>query len=240
VLAISGNYANHRVNIAYPRAWHARTLDIVEAREYSDSYELLRVRGTRQGLASDALISPFRWSSTYQLLWRLRSRAFDAERDRLSMRLLENRAEEAGRGFVCSGPVENFRNEAEAHDAAIDLWVRCSVQMHHLVTGRGGVYVHAIQPNQYLPGSKSLSDIEASHYYAESSAEGRTVQQVYPGMIAAGDRLRDAGGRFYDLTSVFSDVQETLYADWCCHYNARGNEILAEHVAASILDSMAD
>jgi hypothetical protein len=172
VLAIRGNYASHYVNIAYPRAWHARTLDIVEAREYSDSYQLLRVRGTRQMLARNPLISPFRWSSTYQLVWRLRMRALAVERDRLSV--------------------------------------------------------------------KPLSDIEASQYRYESSAEGRTVQQIYPGMIAAGDRLRDAGVRFYDLTSVFSDVPETVYADWCCHYNLRGNEILAEHVAAAILDSMAD
>lgn len=156
------------------------------------------------------------------------------------MKLLENNYEDGGRGFVAAGPIKNFKNEAEAHEAAVDLWVRCSVQMHHLVTGRGAVYVHAMQPNQYLPGSKPLSDIEASQYRYESSAEGRTVQQIYPGMIAAGDRLRDAGVRFYDLTSVFSDVPETLYADWCCHYNLRGNEILAEHVAAAILDSMAD
>lgn len=240
VLAISGNYANHHVNIAYPRAWHARTLDIVEAREYADSYQLLRVRGTRQGLARNALRSPFRRSSTYQLLWRLRSRALAVERDRLSMKLLENNQEVGGRGFVASGPIENFKNEDEAHDAAIDLWVRCSVQMHHLVTGCGAVYVHAMQPNQYLPGSKPLSEMEASQYCVEWSVEGRIVKQIYPGMIAAGDRLRNEGVRFYDLTSVFSDMQETLYADVCCHYNIRGNEILAEHVAAAILDSMAD
>lgn len=145
-----------------------------------------------------------------------------------------------GRGYVATGPVQTFANDTEADVAAVDLWLRCSVQLHRLVTGDGAVYVHTLQPNQYLPGSKPLSELEAKDFHSETVSEGKTISRLYPRMIAAGERLRETGVRFYDLTSIFEDVPETLYVDWCCHYNAVGNEMLAEHVAASILDAMSD
>lgn len=239
VLAIHDNY-DAGVNIAYPKAWHARTLDIVEAREFSDSYELLRIRATRQRLAREAFESSVSWSPTFQLVWRLRNKSLEADRDRLSMKLLSNHSEADGRGYVAAGPVQNFRDDTEADEAATELWFRSSVQLHRLVTGGRAVYVHALQPNQYLPGSKRLSKVEARDFHSERLLEGKTIQRIYPRMIAAGKRLRDEGVHFYDLTAIFKDVPETLYVDWCCHYNSIGNELLAEHVAASILDAMAD
>lgn len=239
VLAIHDNHKNG-VNMAYPRAWHARTLDIVEAREFSDSYELLRIRGTRQRLAREALGSSIWWSPTYQLVWRLRHNSLEADRARLRVKLMHGHYEVNGRGYVAAGPIEKFANDTEADAAAVELWLRCSVQLHRLVTGDGAVYVHALQPNQYLPGSKPLSKLEAKNFHSTTAPEGKTISRLYPRMIATGARLREKGVCFYDLTSIFEDVPETLYVDWCCHYNAVGNEMLAEHVAASILDAMAD
>ena len=237
VLTVHDNY-DAQVNLAYPRAWHARTLDIVEAREFSDAYDLLRIRGTRQKLARSALESPLRWSAIYQLVWRLRNQALETEREQLRARLMSDHLIEGGRGFVAAGPEENFEDMDAAAKAAVELWRRSSLQMHRLVTGSNAVYVHALQPNQYLPGSKPLTEAETQQFYDQGMPEGQTIVKLYPEMIAAGGRLREEGVNFYDLTSVFSDITETLYSDWCCHYNTHGNEILAEHLAAAILDSM--
>ena len=237
VLAIHDNY-DAGVNIAYPKAWHARTLDIVEAREFSDSYELLRIRGTRQKLARNAVDSAIWWSPTYQLVWKLRDESLDADRVRLSLKLVEDHDEENGRSYVSAGPSELFASDADADKAATALWLRSSVQLHRLVTAGGGIYIHALQPNQYLPGSKPLSEVEEESFYSEDLLEGKTVGRIYPLMIEAGSRLRAEGVDFYDLTDIFQEIPETLYVDWCCHFNARGNEILAQHVAAAILDAL--
>ena len=44
----------------------------------------------------------------------------------------------------------------------------------------------------------------------------------------------ESGVRFADLTLVFADVQETVYADDCCHFNERGCELIARALARAL------
>ena len=47
-------------------------------------------------------------------------------------------------------------------------------------------------------------------------------------MLRALERdLRGPGGNYFDLTGLFACQGETLYIAPCCHFNARGNELLA-------------
>jgi hypothetical protein len=48
-----------------------------------------------------------------------------------------------------------------------------------------------------------------------------------------------AGVRFHDLRMVFAEVTEPLYIDNGCHFNKRGNEIMAPKIAAAILQDVA-
>ena len=39
----------------------------------------------------------------------------------------------------------------------------------------------------------------------------------------------------FDATRLFDDERALVYADDCCHYTLRGNELLADFVVRSVL-----
>jgi lysophospholipase L1-like esterase len=47
--------------------------------------------------------------------------------------------------------------------------------------------------------------------------------------------MKQAGLPFFDMTMVFAQVEEDLYTDDCCHFNARGNHIIAQALAMILL-----
>jgi hypothetical protein len=97
-------------------------------------------------------------------------------------------------------------------------------------------YLHVLQPTLYDEGSKVLTRDEiAKSKTVREWSEGARIG--YPRLRAAGPELTARGIDFYDASLVFADVGETLYYD-ACHFNARGNEILAEAVAARMLDAI--
>jgi hypothetical protein len=60
------------------------------------------------------------------------------------------------------------------------------------------------------------------------------VQIGYPLLIAKGRELVGSGVNFFDATMVFSQVEETVYCDDCCHFNPRGNQIVADYIMQAI------
>lgn len=60
---------------------------------------------------------------------------------------------------------------------------------------------------------------------------GRHARVGYRFLRAEGRALRESGVAFYDLTGIFRDRHETVYADDCCHLNGLGNRILSAHLA---------
>ena len=100
---------------------------------------------------------------------------------------------------------------------------------------RGLPYLHLLQPNQYVTGSKPFGDaeravaIDPAHPWAGFAREG------YPLLRARGAALAEEGIAFYDLTQIYRDVADPIYRDTCCHVNGRGNRVLARRLA-EILD----
>jgi hypothetical protein len=91
-----------------------------------------------------------------------------------------------------------------------------------------------LQPTLADPGSKPLTEAEvASGTCLPSWLEG--VHYGYPRMRELGQRLRELGLDFVDGSYVFRDVTEKLYHD-VCHFDLRGNELLAALIAESILE----
>src|SRR5262249_4909407 len=125
----------------------------------------------------------------------------------------------------------------EMFDHLRDVWKNSSLQIHYLCLGNRTKYVHVLQPNQYLAGSKLMTDFEREKMLDKTSSYGKFVAKAYPMLIEEGKRLREQGVDFLDLTMIFAAVQEQIYSDPFCHYNAHGNEILARAVAAAIVDA---
>jgi hypothetical protein len=110
--------------------------------------------------------------------------------------------------------------------------------MHHLATAYGITYLHFLQPNQYVPGSKPMGSQEMRMAFNENHRCRQHVLAGYPLLIEEGQQLASAGVSFHDLTRLFAQAETPIYIDTCCHYNETGQKLLAAAAAESILDEL--
>ncbi|MBI2189518.1 MAG: hypothetical protein HYU37_20675 [Acidobacteria bacterium] len=117
------------------------------------------------------------------------------------------------------------------------VWSRSSLLMHEMLEARGSVYVHVLQPNQYF-STRRFPAGEAATALSDASPYKRSVEEGYPLLVATGEsELRPTHVRFFDATRVLDTPAEPVYMDNCCHYTRAGNHVLADFIAASILNS---
>jgi hypothetical protein len=115
-----------------------------------------------------------------------------------------------------------------------EIWARSSLEMELLCAGYGIRYLHFLQPNQYLPGSKTLTAEERAVAYDQAVGDTQRVATAFPIFAARGRDLRIQGVDFIDLTMLFKDEPRSVYLDTCCHLNQLGNQQLAEAIARAI------
>jgi hypothetical protein len=236
-LPVAENFVSN-VALDYPQGWHARTLDIVDARDADFSLRVFEIRGSRQRRAMAAASSPLRCLPSHQLLWfvreeRLRNELVEIETD------LMGRAYARGKAFINSGPHPIVRDQDAALRESVRLWKQATLQMHQLCEANHIQFIHAIQPNQYDPGSKPLSEYEKANCYSDEVEYGKIVAPGYPQLRKAGAELRTRGVRHFDLTHLFAQTTDTLYVDPFCHVNAQGSELLAAALGDRVIQCYA-
>ncbi|MBU1692858.1 MAG: hypothetical protein KKC51_02730, partial [Verrucomicrobia bacterium] len=118
-----------------------------------------------------------------------------------------------------------------------DLWARSSELMAQLAKSAGAVYVHILQPNQYVENSKPISEDERRYAFKPGNEWSRHAREGHPYLQRAGAELARKGIHFHDLTGIFSTHTESLYTDDMCHFNYEGNRIVARAAAAAIADA---
>ena len=216
----------------FPQSWYFLVQDLdADQRRAIGELTYLRTRTRERAAAFSA--SPLRFSPTATLLWRIADR-------RLARTLVaaERALDEAEGGSTTSyqtrGPDREYSSPEELATELAGVWQRSSLQMHALCTTLGIEYHHFLQPNQYVPSSKPLSDEERRDAYDENHRYAAGAMAGYPLLSARGAELRERGIHFHDLTRVFADVSETIYVDTCCHINWLGNRILASRIARAI------
>jgi hypothetical protein len=133
-----------------------------------------------------------------------------------------------------SGPRVGFADDESMYVEYAEVWARSSIEMSLLCGGFGIRYFHFLQPNQYLPGSKTLTDEERAAAYDPDVADTRRVETAYPLLSARGRELRAQGVAFTDLTMLFRDESRSVYSDTCCHLNRLGNELMATEIARTV------
>lgn len=122
-------------------------------------------------------------------------------------------------------------------DRIAEQWANCSVLMSQLLRSRGIPYFHFLQPNQYY-SEKVFSDEEVEIALNENPHVYTTgVRKGYPALIGKSEFLEQNGVNFFSAVPIFDTELRTLYIDDCCHFNQLGNEILADFIASSILES---
>ncbi|MCA9055480.1 MAG: hypothetical protein KDA75_16680, partial [Planctomycetaceae bacterium] len=223
-----------KVSPAFPRNWPAVLPHGFSQKYLADHTRMWEVRAERQRNARGIRQSWLRGSALRQLWWKAHDEVLRSEEVVLNETASQSNQEESY-SYRRSGPLEDYPNDEVRYQRYVEIWANASVQIEEMANGAGFAYFQFLQPNQYDPGSKPLTDDELrmafdpGHEYRESVVKG------YPILRAAGDRLRERGIRFHDLSHLFETSDETLYGDVCCHLNLRGNELLAERIADVIV-----
>ena len=184
------------------------------------------------------LFHPTDFSVTFSTMWKLLDSYLSTRTTEAEARMAERGKN--GRPYVLSGP--NTMNNASSDDLnayALRAWSEGSLQLYNLSQIYHFDYFHFLQPNQYVPGSKPLSDEERAQSYDLSSAHARGVQTLYPRFEAQIPILKSKGLNIYTLTSIYKNTKETVYIDDCCHGNALGYQIMSRAIVADLKEYFA-
>jgi hypothetical protein len=227
--------APRQISIAFPRSWDARIAEVPDRRKAEIVYRLTARYQERKawaerfdGVAADR-------SQTLRLVWRVGDSRLE---DMIASDQIALAAEAARTDspFRVTGPHTDYESRDAMFGALADLWARSSLQLDRLCRANGIAYYHFLQPNQYLVGSKQMTEAERELAIVDDHPYREGVEHGYPLLIEEGHDLSARGVHFHDLTGLFSKTQEQTYRDSCCHYNSRGNELLAVRIAEAIIE----
>ena len=232
--------ANERqgVSVAWPLDWASRRT-LLEEDGRGGQLRYLETR--RRLLAKEALEGSW-FESTWlgRLLWLAEDQRLQAEHAEARTQLEASTAPSPGRAREWTGPAWATQSPDALAQDLVALWMRSSRNMRAACEAAGAVYVHALQPNQHLEGSKPLTPAEEDLVVAASEGLRREVLRSYPLLQQAGGVLQGEGEHFFDLTGMFAEWGETLYEDSCCHLNRLGRLLLAEALAGALLAALPD
>jgi hypothetical protein len=224
----------------YPTGWYYRVMNLSDRAALRSAGKVEWLRSWRGAWAAAMEDLPGRWSILRCGLWRAADKIMQREM------LLEidraGRAAASARSYLLTGPDLVSPEPDKLYPFLADHWASCSLQMDALCSRAGTAYFHFLQPNQYDEGSKVLTEEERRQAFEENNACRPSVLAGYPLLRDRGARLAAQGVRFEDLSMIYKDKSQTLWADVCCHPNREGYEIVARRVGERVreyLDSSA-
>jgi hypothetical protein len=211
------------VHPAYPRGWRSLIENAVSGERLLAAGELRSVERLRARRAGFCAARPLAWSPACHLSWSWNDRRLQARVHELR-RELERAASQPPAGAL--GPPAPSRSRQRRLGASAEFWGRNAVLMRQFCAGRGIVFLHFLQPNQYVAGSKPMREAERRLAVRPDSTYGPIAAAGYGELQRVGRDLLREGEPFHDLTGLFAGVEAPVYADDCCHLNGRGNALL--------------
>ncbi len=217
---------------SFPRDWGVRVLERRDSALLRRMGEVVYLREADRAWANAFAALPWCYLPTARLVWSVRhewlSRSIIAGyHDTIELR-------EKHRSFTAQGPPAKFADLPALLRHCVDVWKRSSLELSKTCDAFGIEYHDFLQPNQYVAGSKPMSDLERSATVEEKYPGRPAVEAGYPLLIAAGHELSARGVHFHDLTQIFAHETRETYRDNCCHLSPTGNEILAVEMAKAI------
>jgi hypothetical protein len=125
-------------------------------------------------------------------------------------------------------------------DRRVQRWAGCVDLAARYAAAHGLPSFFFLQPSQYVPGAKPLTDEERQCciYRQDEIPEIWALYAALPAAYAKFEQhiaeLRAAGVKVQSLARVFQSSTQTIYVDKCCHVNSLGNQIMAEAIFAAI------
>jgi hypothetical protein len=218
----------------FPGHWSQRVADLDAAVEMRSLIgEIAFLNEERARWAERLLGSSLRASGVARLAWALWDRRLETRLE--ARRRALDAAPRLGRfDYTASGPPFRERSDDELYRELAAVWAESALQMRALAESDGALFFHFLQPNQHLPGSKPIGEEEAAVALRGGESFDAFVRLGYTRLRERGTELRARGVHFHDLTQVFAEVREPLYVDNIGHLGPRGNQLLADAMAAAI------
>ncbi len=232
-LVLASENISNGINPLFPSGYpyamiaknHSNSIDFQTSKLFFKYYSLY---DTELKLLSFINSPPFRYSVFLNLtagLWtkmnlrRVKKASYD-----LTVGAVEKTADEF------RGPALT-RTKDSTYKIVTDIWYKSSEMLYEICQRNDLLYLHVLQPNQYVEGSKPLSVKEKEIAIHPEDVRGKMVKEGYSNLISMGKKLKSTGVPFYDLTMIFKDYKQTLYVDSCCHFGETGNLILGRNIA---------
>ena len=229
---------NHREKVAfsYPRLWNIYARKSLTRHEIDKILQIAQTRQSRAKLASLLNGSIFKSSSFFLTSWALYDQKLVNKEYKLNKELYDIPPSE-NHPYQTSGPFSTTSSWQETQKKSIALWKRTSSLMANICYIEGIDFFHFLQPNQYLKGSKQLTEEEKLIAYESGSFDYKfLVETGYPILIDEGHKILEQGAYpFIDLTMMFRSEDRSVYADKCCHFNEMGYNLIAERISEAIL-----
>lgn len=175
----------------------------------------------------------------------------DAKSSNINRRLqilndqLTEEFQEENDNYQASGPPYHWSKESLFEDVT-DHWANSSKLMKTVCQSHGIAYYHFLQPNQYVPGSKEMTEeenrianilIDRKHPKHITRKQAIGVQEGYPLLRQKGRMIKESDGvPFHDLTMIFKDEKGSVYKDFCCHFNMFGIGKINVEIARTIVE----
>jgi hypothetical protein len=214
------------ISVFYPTMWKDLTDDLGDSRQRILIGELSLVDAARTTLAKWFSWPGIDWSMTANLTWFLMDNVLSGQA-REKVNELE-RTSGTLKAFQ-KGPPDGGDRDA-VQERLADAWATSSRLLGELAKSGEFAYVHVLQPNQYVPGSKLMSEIEKQIAISPTPGMAETTAQGYERLAQRIADLEQARIPFLDATMIFQNVTEDVYFDTCCHFNKLGSDILLDAI----------
>ena len=109
-----------------------------------------------------------------------------------------------------------------------NIWMDSSNKIAQFAETRKIPYIHILQPNQYVVGSKPLSNLEIEKFYGYEPYKKPIAAHYHNLSISSLDTPYKL-----DQRQLFKSEKRTVYSDECCHLNHLGMETIVDDLISS-------
>lgn len=219
----------------YPRSWAARVNRKISLNHLSLIGKAKYLREYQADLIDDFRSSFFKSSAIYGLFNAYLLKTLNHDIINTDIKISKS-ASRTG-GFEATGPYKEYKDIKALYLESVDVWFNSSLLLYRLSSTQAFEYYHFLQPNQYVTATKPLSKNELKHAFKENHPYRKSVLIGYPILINKGRQLKKHGVKFFDLTKIFYNTDETVYRDDCCHFNERGNTMMAQYIVNRLIEN---
>lgn len=219
----------------FPRSWSYYAKKSNDPELIAKISRIKELRKSRASSINFTSTFPFSISNTFLAIWDRGEANRANEITTLNREILEIPDQE-DIPLQASGPKFDVVGSDSIIEEFLTLWNNCSRQMDQISKANDLPYLHFIQPNQFVEGSKPWTENEKEIFGSviENHAIG-FLNRAYDRMGEIANESRANGeSRIYDLRYIFKENTDDLYIDACCHVNQAGYDIIATAIADSI------